>query len=46
MKGAITKKDFFKVWQAFGFRIAIIMLFSKADTALLILTQANLRREE
>jgi len=37
MKGTVTRKDFFAIWSAFGFRKALRVLFSTERTALLIL---------
>ncbi len=41
MSGVITKRHFFKIWRYFGFRMAIRVLISKSDTAMLILMQAQ-----
>lgn len=40
MGGTITKRHFFKIWLEYGFKTAWIILWSKSDTALLILFQA------
>ena len=43
MLGTITRRHFFKIWQSFGFKTAWAVLWSKSDTAMLILMQANLK---
>ena len=37
MKGTITKKDFFKIWQSFGFKKALEVMTSKEPVALILL---------
>ena len=41
MQGTITKRHFFKIWQTFGFITAWRVLWSKSDTAMLILMQSS-----
>ena len=44
MQGTIIKKHFFKIWQSFGFITAWHVLWSRRDTAMLILMQSKGRR--
>jgi len=37
MQGTITKKHFIEIWQAFGWKKAIKILFSRKQVALTIL---------